>query len=93
MEEALFLTWYASKVTLLHRRATFRASAILLEQVLSHPKIRVLPENEVVDLLGEETVAEVRVRHTATSEEQMLPVQGIFLAIGHHPNRTSFREC
>lgn len=91
MEEALFLTRYARQVTLLHRRATFRASAILLEQVQNHPKIRVLRETEVVDLLGEESVAEVRVRHTATREEQMLPVQGVFLAIGHHPNTELFQ--
>lgn len=91
MEEALFLAQFARQVTLLHLRATFRASAILLEQVQRHPKIRILPEREVVDLPGKESVVGVRVRHTATGEEQTLPVQGVFLAIGHHPNTDLFQ--
>jgi thioredoxin reductase len=90
MEETLFLTQFARQVTLLHRRATFRASAILLEQVQRHPKIRILPEREVVNLLGEENVVGVRVRHTATGEEQSRASFSLLVII---PIRTFFREC
>lgn len=91
MEEALFLTHYAKQVTIVHRRETLRASQILVEQAQSHPKIRFLLASEVGDILGEEAVTGIRVHHPATGEEQVLPVQGVFLAIGHRPNTDLFQ--
>jgi thioredoxin reductase (NADPH) len=91
MEEALFLTHYAKQVTLIHRRETFRASQILVEQAQNHPKIRFVRSSEVVDILGEDAVTGISLRHTKTGEEQILPVQGVFLAVGHHPNTDLFQ--
>jgi thioredoxin reductase (NADPH) len=91
MEEALFLTHFARQVTIIHRRETLRASQILVEQAQSHPKIRFVLSREVVDILGEDAVASVRTRHTQTGEEGLLPVHGVFLAIGRHPNAELFQ--
>jgi len=91
MEEALFLTHYARQVTIIHRRETFRASQMLVEQAQSHPKIRFVLSSEVVDLLGEDAVTGVSLRHTRTGEEQIVPVGGVFLAVGHHPNTELFQ--
>jgi thioredoxin reductase (NADPH) len=91
MEEALFLTHYARLVTIIHRRETFRASPILVEQAQSHPKIRFIRSCEVVDILGENEVAGFTLRQTQTGEVQIVPVQGVFLAVGHHPNTELFQ--
>lgn len=91
MEEALFLTRYVNHVTLLHRRATFRASKIMQERVRKNPKIDVLMESEVIDVLGDNAVTGVRIRNTRTGEEMNLEVQGVFLAIGHQPNTDLFK--
>ncbi|HEX7734728.1 MAG TPA: thioredoxin-disulfide reductase [Ktedonobacteraceae bacterium] len=91
MEEALFLTHFAKQVTIIHRREMFRASPILVEQVQSHPKIRFVLSSEVVDILGEDAVTSVSLRHVKTGERQFLPIQGVFLAVGHHPNTDLFR--
>ncbi len=91
MEEALFLTRYVNHVTLIHRRDTFRASKIMQERARKHPKIDVLMESEVIDVLGENAVTGVRVLNVRTGEEIDLPVQGVFLAIGHQPNTDLFK--
>ena len=91
MEEATFLTRYVNHVTLVHRRDTLRASKIMQNRVYQNPKIDVLLESEVVDVLGDESVTGVRIRNTRTGEEQTLPVQGVFLAIGHQPNTELFK--
>ena len=91
MEEANFLTKFASKVILVHRRDTFRASKIMQDRVAKNPKIEVLLEHDVVDVLGGEQVDGVRVRHTRTGEEQTLACKGLFLAIGHTPNTSVFK--
>ncbi len=91
MEEALFLTHFARQVTIVHRRETFRASPILVEQAQSHPKIRFILSSEVVDILGENAVTAISLRHIKTGEKQIVPVQGIFLAVGHHPNTELFQ--
>ncbi|MBV0895689.1 thioredoxin-disulfide reductase [Microbacterium sp. NC79] len=85
MEEALFLTRFASKVTVVHRRAEFRASKIMAQRVLDHPKIEVAWNSEVVGLIGVEKVEAVALRDTATGVEQTLPATGVFVAIGHDP--------
>ncbi len=91
MEEALFLTRYVNHVTLIHRRDTFRASKIMQDRVRKNPKIDLLMESGVIDVLGENAVTGVRVRNTRTGEEMDLPVQGVFLAIGHQPNTELFK--
>ncbi len=91
MEEASFLTRYASHVTVIHRRDTFRASKIMQERVLKNPKISTIMDAEVVDVLGDDAVTGVRIRNTRTGEETTLPTQGVFLAIGHQPNTHLFK--
>ncbi len=91
MEEATFLTRYASHVTLIHRRDIFRASKIMQDRVRSNPKISVLMETEVVDILGDNAVTAVQLRNLKTGEEQKLEAQGIFMAIGHQPNTDLFK--
>ncbi len=88
MEEALFLTKFASKVTILHRRDEFRASPIMAERVLAHESIEVMWNTEVKELLGssETGLTAVRVFNNQAGAEQDLAVDGCFIAIGHDPN-------
>jgi thioredoxin reductase (NADPH) len=92
MEEALFLTRFASKVTVLHRRDAFRASKIMLDRVKANPKIVLLTNTIVEEILGveEKEVKGVRLRNTVTKEESTLPIEGFFLGIGHEPNAKMF---
>ena len=92
MEEALFLTRFATKVTVIHRRDEFRASKILQERVFQHPKIEVLWDRQVRDVLGEEKVTGVELEDTHTGEISQLPLGGVFIAIGHRPNTDLVRE-
>lgn len=85
MEEALFLTRFASKVTIVHRRDDFRASKIMAERVLTDPKIEVAWNSEVAELVGENAVEALRLRDTVTGDERALPISGVFVAIGHDP--------
>ena len=85
MEEALFLTRFASKVTLVHRRDAFRASKIMAERVLADPKIEIAWNSEVAQILGDDRVAGLRLRDTVTGAERVLEVAGVFVAIGHDP--------
>jgi thioredoxin reductase (NADPH) len=90
MEEALYLTRFASKVTLIHRREGFRASKIMLDRLAANPKV-VLAVNTVVDeVLGEEAVTGLRLRDTHGGAERILPVDGLFVAIGYRPNTALF---
>ncbi|HEX3100891.1 MAG TPA: FAD-dependent oxidoreductase, partial [Pyrinomonadaceae bacterium] len=93
MEEALFLTKFASKVTLVHRRHEFRASKIMQDRVLAHPKIEVVWNTEVREINGSKNtgVESIRLFNNQTSEESVLPTQGVFIAIGHQPNTTLFK--
>ncbi|WP_298866438.1 thioredoxin-disulfide reductase [uncultured Microbacterium sp.] len=85
MEEALFLTRFASKVTVVHRRGEFRASKIMAQRVLDHPKIEVAWNSEVAHLNGAEKLESVTLRDTATGVERDLSATGLFVAIGHDP--------
>lgn len=85
MEEALFLTRFASKVTIVHRRSEFRASKIMAQRVLAHPKIDVAWNSEVAEIIGAEKVEAITLRDTATGIEKALPATGVFVAIGHDP--------
>lgn len=86
MEEALYLTKFASAVVVIHRRDAFRASKVMAERVLAHPKIRVLWNQQVVEVLGEDSIRGVRLEDTVTGERSDLDVGGLFVAIGHRPN-------
>jgi thioredoxin reductase (NADPH) len=92
MEEATFLTRFASKVTIVHRRDEFRASKIMQERVLANPKIEVAWNREVVEIMGDGAVTGVRLLDTVTGETSELPIDGVFMAIGHTPNTELFGE-
>ena len=91
MEEALFLTRYASKVHLLHRRDSFRASKIMVSRAETNPKIVIHYNTEVLDVLGENAVEGLKLRDTQTGATSELAVQGFFVAIGHQPNTALFK--
>jgi len=91
MEEAVFLTRYASKVTLVHRRDEFRASKIMSDRAINHPKIEVLWNREVAEVLGDDTrVTGARLTSTTGEPEIEVGCGGIFVAIGHTPNTQIF---
>ena len=85
MEEANFLTKFASKVVLIHRRDSFRASKIMVDRASANPKIEFLFNHEVVDVLGEEKVVGLKLKNTVTGEESVKEFTGLFVAIGHLP--------
>ncbi|OMC02500.1 thioredoxin-disulfide reductase [Mycobacterium sp. NS-7484] len=85
MEEATFLTRFASSVTLVHRRDEFRASKIMLERARANEKITFLTNTEITQIEGDPKVTGVRLRNTVTGEESKLDVTGVFVAIGHDP--------
>lgn len=91
MEEANHLTKFASKVTLLNRTENFRASPIMLDRVQKNPKITIMSNSVVDDVLGEQKVEGVRIKNTQTNETQDYPTDGLFLAIGHTPNTELFK--
>lgn len=91
MEEALFLTRFATRVYVIHRRDTLRASMIMQERALAHPLITFIWNTVVEDVLGETAVEGVGLCQVETGESSILPVQGLFVAIGHQPNTDVFK--
>jgi thioredoxin reductase (NADPH) len=92
LEEATFLTRFATKVTVVHRRDRLRASKVMQDRAIANPKIDFAWNTHVVDVLGEQTVTGVRLRDTNTGEERELEVEGVFVAIGHTPNTDIFAD-
>jgi thioredoxin reductase (NADPH) len=92
IEEATFLTRFADKVTVIHRRDSLRASKIMQDRAFANPKIEFLWDSVVTDILGDEQVEGIRVRDVHTDEESTLPVTGLFVAIGHRPNTDLFAD-
>lgn len=91
MEEALVLTKFAKEVTLIHRRDSFRASQIMQDKVKTNPKIKILFNSEIVEILGKEKVERVKLTNNKTGEVTTLPIDGVFVAIGHLPNTNAFK--
>ncbi len=92
MEEALFLTRFASKVYVIHRRDEFRASQIMQDRVKNHEKIEILWNTVVEDVLGDDLVEGLTIRDINSDESRTLPVTGFFVAIGHKPNTDIFSD-
>ncbi len=86
MEEATFLTTFATKVTIIHRREGFRASSIMLERARKNPKISFLLNKVIEEIVGDTAVNGVKLKDTKTGKVETYPTRGVFLAIGHTPN-------
>src|SRR5437879_10567814 len=91
MEEATFLTKFASKVTIVHRRDEFRASPIMAQRALANPKIEVVWNSVVEEILGEASVTGVGLRDVLTDETREFATDGVFMGIGHTPNTSLFQ--
>ena len=91
MEEANFLTRFASKVYILHRREEFRASKIMVERVLKNPKIEVLYNTTLEEVIGEKGVESIRIKNHISNQESTMKMDGVFIAIGHKPNTDLFK--
>lgn len=92
LEDATFLTKFASKVTIVHRRDQLRASKPLIRRAEANPKIAFAWNTEVAEILGDTSVTGVRLRDTNTKNEREMSVQGVFVAIGHQPNTGIFKD-
>src|SRR6266576_3819593 len=92
MEEAIFLTKFATKVTIVHRRDEFRASNIMLDRARGNEKIEWITNSEVDEVLGDPKMTGVRLRDTQTDETSELPAEGLFVAVGHDPNTKLFLD-
>jgi thioredoxin reductase (NADPH) len=91
MEEAIFLTKFASRVLLVHRRDAFRASPIMVDRAKANEKIEFALDSVVEDVIGDETVESVRIRNVKTGETREIAAEGVFVAIGHDPTTALFR--
>jgi len=91
MEEACFLTRFASLVTIIHRRDAFRASKIMADRALNNPKIAVKWNSQVTEVLGDTEVTGVKIKNVQTGAEEVVPCQGYFAALGHQPNTGIFK--
>ena len=91
IEEANFLTKFASKVTLIHRRDSLRASKIMQDRALNNPKIEMLWNTAVTEIVGKDQLESISLQNTVTAERSSLAVAGLFIAIGHRPNTDVFK--
>ena len=92
MEEGIFLTRYAKSVTVVHRRDSLRAGAILQNRALSNPKMRFIWNSVLSEIIGKDAVTGVRLKNVLTSEEVVHPTDGVFIFIGHTPNTQIFKD-
>lgn len=92
MEEALILTKFASEVTIIHRRDSFRASKIMQDRVLSNSKIKIMFNTEILDILGENKVEGLKIKQSPSNTVTQLQFDGLFVAIGHKPNSQIFGD-
>ncbi len=91
LEEGLFLTRYATTVTIIHRRDQLRAGRLLQKRARNHPKVRFVMNTVVTEILGEDEVEAVRLRDVSTGEERVFPTAGVFIFIGYEPNTEMFQ--
>jgi thioredoxin reductase (NADPH) len=91
MEDSLFLTRFASSVTIIHRRDAFRASKIMQERVLTNPKIKVIWNSTIEEIRGDKSVTSVALKNLQTNETKEMPIDGVFIAIGYEPNTKIFQ--
>ena len=91
MEEANFLTRFAKKVYIIHRRDQFRASKIMIDKAMKNPKIEVIWDTTVEEIVGEQFVTGLKIANVKSGAKKDFPVQGLFLAIGHKPNTELFK--
>jgi thioredoxin reductase (NADPH) len=91
IEEANFLTKFASKVTLIHRRDSLRASKIMQDRALNNPKIEMMWNTAVIEIVGKDQLESISLQNTVTAERSSLAVAGLFIAIGHRPNTDVFK--
>ncbi len=91
MEDSLFLTRFARSVTIVHRRDALRASRIMAERAVSNPKIKVMFNSAIEEITGDARVTGVRIRDLATGKTAEMPIDGVFIAIGHAPNTQLFK--
>ena len=92
MEEAIFISRFASRVYLVHRREEFRASPIMVDRARANEKVEFVLNKVVTEVLGDPSVTAVRIQDTVTGEESVLETDGVFVAIGHDPNTTLFLD-
>lgn len=92
MEEANFLTKFASKVTVVHRRDSLRASKIMQDRAFDNPKIEFVWDSVLTEILGEGKVSGAKIKNLKTDEENTLEAGGVFVAIGHDPNTSLFAD-
>lgn len=91
MEEASVLTKFANQVTLIHRRDAFKASEIMQKRVKENPKIKIILNSEITEILGNGKVEKVKIKDNKTGQVSEMPVDGVFVAIGHRPNTDKFK--
>ncbi|TAL07540.1 MAG: thioredoxin-disulfide reductase, partial [Chloroflexota bacterium] len=91
-EEANYLTRFATKVHMLHRRDEFRASRIMVDRALANPKIEIHTNTGIDEVLGESKVEGLTLRDTVSGEQRRMPIEGLFIAIGHRPNTEAFAD-
>jgi thioredoxin reductase (NADPH) len=91
MEEALVLTKFAQKVILMHRRDAFKASEIMQKRVKENPKIKIMFNSELTEILGDLKVEKVKVKDNKTGKVSEMPIDGVFVAVGHMPNSSKFK--
>lgn len=90
MEEALVLTGFATTVTLVHRSEAFKASEIMLKRVKENPKIKIVLDTQITEIIGDQKVEKVKLHNNKTNEDSEMPIDGVFVAIGHIPNSKVF---
>jgi len=91
LEEALFITRYASSVTIIHRRDTLRAGAILQKRALEHPKVNIIWDTVVTETIGKDKLEALKLKNVKTGEDTILETDGLFIFIGHTPNTQMFK--
>jgi thioredoxin reductase (NADPH) len=92
VEESLFLTRYARSITIIHRRDSLRAGVILQQRVFNHPKIKIIWDTVITEIIGDEAVRKVKLSNLVTEEKTEIPVDGVFVFIGHKPNTQIFEK-